>query len=672
MLRPESGPIRQAAADAVADVRDRPLRYPAAILDEIRARLPVSAVVGRKVRLKKAGREWKGLSPFNAEKTPSFFVNDQKGFYHCFSSGKHGDIFTFLMEAEGLSFPEAVERLANDAGVSLPKASPEAEVQEQRRRTLHDVLELACRFFEAQLQTARGAEARAYLTDRRFSLETLAEFRIGFAPDGRTALVDHLRSRGVQDEQIVGAGLAIVPESGQGMYDRFRGRVIIPIQDQRGRVVAFGGRALSPDVQPKYLNSPETELFRKGEVLFNGHRAREYAHKTGAAIVVEGYLDAISVYQSGIRAVVATLGTAFTEGQIKALWRLAPEPVICFDGDKAGRAAAYRALDRILPDLETGWSLRFAFLPGGQDPDDLIKASGPDAFRRVVDEALPMWDVLWTREVQSANLDTPDGQAVLEKRLYDFIRAIKDERLRRLYSLRAKVALSDLFWRHDRQTVAHSRPTTDTALVPTRNELFLNGPARQSGLERIFLGLCVEFPDWAEQAHERIMALRLRGSSKGTEDEPFTHQRFADALLNLIITEEVHTAREVYQRVDPAFFGALDYLHGRETPDQAMGHRLRQRFPIMKLKPSPDFLERCFEHFLEMLELRELEDSRDELLNRAPGAFDDAAEREVLAIQDSVMASRDRVHAAENELAEEAQLYRTPSGGEVRVGALAA
>lgn len=648
------------------------MRYPAATLDDIRARLPVSAVVGRKVRLKKAGREWKGLSPFNAEKTPSFYVNDQKGFYHCFSSGKHGDIFTFLIETEGLSFPEAVERLASEAGVALPKFSPEAEAREEKRKTLYDVLELACRFFEGRLQTSKGAQAREYLEGRQISGSILAEFRIGFAPDGRTALIDHLRAKGVHDDELVRAGLAIVPDDGRDMYDRFRGRVIIPIQDLKGRVIAFGGRALAPDGQPKYLNSPETELFKKGEVLFNGHRAREVAHRTGAAVVVEGYLDAISVFQSGMRSVVATLGTAFAEGQIKALWRLAPEPVICFDGDKAGRAAAYRALDRILPDLETGWSFRFGFLPAGQDPDDLIKARGPEAFRHVVDEALPMWDVLWTREVDSANLDTPDGQAVLEKRLTGLIATMKDERLKRLYALKAKISLSDLFWRHDRSNSARNRTKTDTALVRIHNEFFLHGAARQSGLERIFLGLCVEFPDWALDAHERVVALTLRGTSKGTDDEPFAHQKFSDAFVALITTETISSAGDAYRRMDPGFFGALDYLHGRETPAKAMGHRLRERFPVMKLQPSSDYLERCFWHFLEMLELRELQDKRDEVLKRAPEAFDEDAEREALALQEELMILRDVVLARENELSEEAQLYHTPSGARMPVAALAA
>lgn len=637
------------------------MRYPASILDEIRARLPVSAVVGRKVRLKKAGREWKGLSPFNAEKTPSFTVNDQKGFYHCFSSGKHGDVFTFLIETEGLSFPDAVERLAAEAGVPLPKPSRDAEVQEERRRSLYDVVELACRFFEGQLQGGKGREVREYLARRQILPETQAEFRIGFAPDSRTALLDHLRGNGVEDAEVVRAGLAIAPEDGRGLYDRFRGRLIIPIQDRKGRVVAFGGRALAPDAQPKYLNSPETELFHKGEMVFNGHRAREAAHRTGSAIVVEGYLDAITVFQAGIKSVVATLGTAFTEEQIAALWRLAPEPIICFDGDNAGRSAAYRALDRILPALKTGFSFRFAFLPAGQDPDELIKAHGADAFRSVIDDAFPFWDVLWNREIGAANLGTPDGQAVLEKRFADLIGTIGDKRLKRLYELRARVYLSDLFWRHERERSGARRPKTDTAILRA-TELLVGIPTRQVGLERIFLGLCVEFPDLALDCHERLMALRMRGSSKGTDGEAFSHQGFANALLDLLTGETIADTHEIYRRMDPQFFGALDYLHGRETPELPMGHNLRRRFPMLQHNPGPDLMDRCFFHLLRMLELREMEDHLGELIEHLPGELDEPTEREILGFQAEILHLRERVHADENELAEEASQLRRPGG----------
>ena len=644
------------------------MRYPAEILDEIRTRLPASAVVGRRVKLKKAGREWKGLSPFNAEKTPSFYVNDQKQFYHCFSSGKHGDIFTFLMETEGLSFPEAVERLAAEAGIALPKPSAESREIVERRKDLYEVLELACQFFERQLQTTSGRAARDYLAARNVSPETQTEFRVGFAPDERSALIAHLRGKGVEDGQILAAGLAIQPEDGRPLYDRFRGRLIIPIQDGKGRVVAFGGRTLSANVQPKYLNSPETELFRKGEMVFNAHRAREAAFKTNAVIVVEGYLDAISVYQAGVKSVVATLGTAFTEDQIRALWRLAPEPVVCFDGDRAGRQAAFKAIDRILPALRTGNSFRFAFIPGGQDPDDLIREAGVERFKQVVDQALPLWDVIWSRETEGLDFATPDQQAALEKRMADLFGEIADKRLKRWYELRARIHLSDLFWRSRQDKRSRFGPKdglgrADTALIRA-TELLAGIPTRQVGLERIFLGMCIEYPDLAEKAHEQILRLTMRGTY-ADDGRTLTHQRFVDALMDLLLVERIEGPADVYRRLDPTFSDALDFFHGRESPERAMGHRLRSRFPVLAVYPPRDFVERCFFNFLQIFIVREMEDDLAGLLEdleRTPAGLDERTEEHLLSLQRELLETRERANKTELDLAEEAGQYRYPSG----------
>ena len=386
------------------------MRFPDSFLDEIRARLPVSDVVRRRVQLKKQGREWRGLSPFNKERTPSFYVNDQKGFYHDFSSGKHGDIFAFVMETEGLSFPEAVERLANLAGVPMPVASADAEAREAHRRTLHEVMELATKFFEEKLAAQGGAKARGYLADRGVLPATQLEFRIGYAPAERFALKEYLGARGVSVSEMIEAGLLIAGDDIPVPYDRFRDRVIIPIQDQRGHVIAFGGRTMNKDVQPKYLNSPETSLFRKGACVFNFHRARQPAHQDGSVVVVEGYMDAIAIYQAGLKSVVASMGTAFTEEQISLLWRLSVEPVVCFDADNAGINAAYRSLDRILPELKVGRTFRFAFMAGEKDPDELIREKGLDAFASVLAGSLPLWDVLWEREAANVEVKTPDAQ----------------------------------------------------------------------------------------------------------------------------------------------------------------------------------------------------------------------------------------------------------------------
>lgn len=422
------------------------MRYPPHLLEEIRARLPVSAVVGRKVRLKKAGREWRGLSPFNAEKTPSFYANDQKQFYHCFSSGKHGDIFSFLLETEGLSFPEAVERLAAEAGVELPHATPEAIVQETRRRSLHEVTELACGWFEAGLHGRHGRAARDYLAGRGIEPETQRLFRIGYAPPERYGLRDHLAAKDVAPELMTEAGLLVTGDEVAVPYDRFRDRIIFPIEDARGRVVAFGGRAMSADAPAKYLNSPETPLFEKGRLLYNLHRARGPAHERGTVLAVEGYVDVIALAIAGFAHAVAPLGTALSEDQLALLWRLADEPVLCFDGDKAGRRAAFRAIGLALPLLPAGKSLRFALLPEGQDPDDLVRAGGPAAMETVLAGARPLVDMLWAREAEAGPAgpaDTPERRAAFAGRLREAVATIRDETLRRYYRDEIETRLRD-------------------------------------------------------------------------------------------------------------------------------------------------------------------------------------------------------------------------------------
>ncbi|WP_454917786.1 DNA primase [Xanthobacter sediminis] len=409
------------------------MRFPPAFLDEIRARLPVSEVVGRRVKLKKQGREFAGLSPFNAEKTPSFFVNDQKGFYHCFSSGKHGDVFDFLMETEGVPFGEAVERLASMAGLALPEVTPEAAAREERRRSLYEVMALAARHFEETLQSRLGAKARGYLSDRELGPATQQRFHLGYAAGERFHLKEALGKLGVPVEALVETGLLISGEDIPVPYDRFRDRVMFPITDLKGRVVAFGGRALEKDVPAKYLNSPETPLFHKGSLLYNGFEARAAAHKGAPVIVVEGYVDVIAMVEAGFGGAVAPLGTALTEDQLQLLWRMSDEPLLLFDGDKAGRRAAHRAIDIALPHLKAGRSLSFATLPEGQDPDDLIRRSGREAMAEVLAGARPLAAELWARESESAAIDTPERRAALEGRLHEVVNAIADETVRKHY-----------------------------------------------------------------------------------------------------------------------------------------------------------------------------------------------------------------------------------------------
>ncbi|HEU5276100.1 MAG TPA: DNA primase [Xanthobacteraceae bacterium] len=421
------------------------MRFPPQFLDELRARLPVSDVVGRRVKLKKAGREWKGLSPFNKERTASFFVNDQKGFYHDFSSGKHGDIFGFVMDTEGVTFPEAVERLAGLAGLAVPKMSEEASAQEHRRRTLHEVVELAAKFFQATLAARAGARARGYLADRGLDPATQLKFRIGYAPAERFALKEHLGAQGISPEDMVEAGLLVAGDDIPVPYDRFRDRVMFPISDLAGRVVAFGGRALEKDVPAKYLNSPETPLFHKGAMLYNGAVARQAAHQGAPVVAVEGYVDVIAMVTAGFPATVAPLGTALTEDQLALLWKMADEPLLCFDGDSAGQRAAFRAVDLALPRLKPGKSLLFASLPDGQDPDDLVRSGGRGAVSDVLAGARPLAAMLWMRETASGRFDTPERRAGLEARINAVTAAIADETVRRHYRQDLEARLRDLF-----------------------------------------------------------------------------------------------------------------------------------------------------------------------------------------------------------------------------------
>jgi DNA primase len=409
------------------------MRFTPQFLEELRARLPVSEVVGRRVKLKRAGREWKGLSPFQQEKTPSFTVNDQKGFYHDFSSGRHGNIFDFVMETEGVSFPEAVERLASMAGMAVPAATPDAERHEARRKTLHDVMELAAKFFADTLASRNGAKARGYLADRAISPATQLQFRLGYAPGERFPLKEHLGSNGISTEDMVEAGLLVAGDDIPVPYDRFRDRVMFPITDARGRVIAFGGRALEKDVPAKYLNSPETPLFHKGDNLYNLATARTATHNGAPLIVVEGYVDVIAMVTSGFAAAVAPLGTALTENQLALLWKMADEPILCFDGDRAGQKAAYRAADLALPHLKPGKSLRFALLPEGQDPDDLARSGGRGAIEEVISAARGLADMIWSREIEGGSFATPERRAALETRIGELTNGIRDEVVRRYY-----------------------------------------------------------------------------------------------------------------------------------------------------------------------------------------------------------------------------------------------
>ena len=414
------------------------MRYPSSVLEDIRTRLPLSQVVGRRVswdrrKSQPAKGDYWACCPFHGEKTPSFHADDRRGRYHCFGCGKDGDHFTFLTETEGVTFPEAVERLAAEAGVPLPAPDPQAEAREKRQLGLVEVMDAAALFFEAALASPRGANVRSYLEGRRMGRDVQTVFRIGYADPGRNTLKEHLAAQGFSQEIMAEAGLLVTGDDIPVSFDRFRDRVIFPIADFRGRTVGFGGRALSADAQAKYLNSPETPLFHKGSLLYHGREAREAARTAGTVIVVEGYADVIALATAGFRHSVAPLGTALTENQLQLLWRMAPEPILCFDGDAAGLRAAQRALDLALPTLGPDRSLRFALLSEDVDPDDLIGRSGPDAMRQLLEAAVPLVEMLWDRETEDRRFDTPERRAGLETRLNGAVQTIGNESVRRHY-----------------------------------------------------------------------------------------------------------------------------------------------------------------------------------------------------------------------------------------------
>ncbi len=441
------------------------MRFPPTFLDEIRDRVPISSVIGQRVTWDRKktnvprGDYW-ACCPFHGEKSPSFHCENKKGRYHCFGCGVSGDHFRFLTELDGMSFPEAVERIAEMASVPMPARDREAEKRDEQRASLQDVMELATKFFQDQLQAASGAKARAYLRDRGLSSATQQSFRLGYAPDSRNALKEFLALKGITKDQMEACGLVVHGDDVPVSFDRFRDRVMFPIPDSRGRIIAFGGRALTSDAPAKYLNSPETELFHKGNVLFNFARARKALQKEGAVIAVEGYMDVIALAQAGFENVVAPLGTALTENQLELLWRMSGEPVLCFDGDQAGLKAAWRAADLALPLIQAGRTVRFALLPEGKDPDDLVRADGPDAFRAVLSEARPLADMLWSRETSGGVFDTPERRAELEKTLRELAGRIRDESVRYHYQQEMRERVH-AFFGAQRQRSFDKRPGQD-------------------------------------------------------------------------------------------------------------------------------------------------------------------------------------------------------------------
>jgi DNA primase len=487
--------------------------------DELRARTTLSTLVMRSVKLTRAGREWKGCCPFHDEKTPSFYVNDQKQFYHCFGCGAHGDAISWMVDHAGLQFMDAIKELAAAAGMEVPAPDPVAAQKAEARASLIDVTEAAQKFFVTSLAGPGGTTAREYLERRGFSPQTLAEFGFGWSPEDRQALPRALAQFG--EDMLEGAGMRAANEQGE-RYDRFRGRVMLPIQDARGRVIAFGGRILDKrDGVAKYLNSPDTDLFDKGRTLYNLHRAAPAARQTGRVVVVEGYMDVIALANVGIADVVAPLGTALTEMQLELLWRMVDAPVLCFDGDAAGQRAAMRAIVRALPLLAPMRSLSIVRLPAGLDPDDLIKAQGTAAMERLLASPASLIEALWEAERDAQPLTTPEAKAGLKARLMAHVETIVDSEIKSLYRRELSDRFSDFAYppRPPRPAFQPSQPgqrsnwrgappppprLSDAVRIQLSG--MMAGGQRQSLLDAVIAGLA-RFPDQIDRHTEALTRL---------------------------------------------------------------------------------------------------------------------------------------------------------------------
>ena len=528
------------------------MSLPPGFLDELRNRISLSQVVGRKVMwdMRKSnqakGDMW-APCPFHQEKSASFHVDDRKGFYYCFGCHAKGDAIGFVKETENVGFMEAVEILAREAGMTMPARDPKAQEKADRRTQLAEVMEQAVRFFRLQLRTSAAAPARDYLARRSLSEAAQERWELGFAPDAWQALWDHLTGKGVAADLIEGAGLAKPSTRAGGKpYDTFRNRIMFPIRDARGRCIAFGGRAMDPADNAKYLNSPETELFDKGRSLYNHGPAREAAGKGQPLIVAEGYMDVIALSEAGFGAAVAPLGTAITETQLQLLWRIAPEPIIALDGDTAGIRAAMRVIDLALPLLEAGQSLRFAIMPDGKDPDDLIRSDGAAAVKRVLDDAQPMVRLLWRRETEGRVFDSPERKAALDKDLREKLKLIRDPSIRSHYAQEIK----DLRWQLFRPAtpargprrgpVAPDQPTADT-----RASLLASAaPGAEDRLrEAVILAAVIATP---------AIAAEFEGGLEKLACTDPDHAALRDVILDVAIASPGTLADEIEARLGPA------------------------------------------------------------------------------------------------------------------------
>ena len=587
------------------------MSLPPGFLEELRARISVTQVVGRKVSwdLKKSnqskGDMW-APCPFHQEKTASFHVDDQKGFYYCFGCHAKGDAISFVKETENVNFIEAVEILAKEAGLQMPEQDPQAKEKSSYRDELFKIMDLSVRFYQRSLSSAKGARALEYINSRKLTSEIIDEFELGFAPNSRTELFDYLSDKNIPEQHIIDTGMCLRPDDGGAVYDRFRDRIMYPIRDSRGRCIAFGGRAMSQNARAKYLNSPETKLFDKGRSLYNFSTARSALSTKSSLIVAEGYMDVIALSQASFKASVAPLGTAITKDQLALIWRISPSPVVALDGDRAGVNAAYRLIDLALPLIETGKTIKFALMPEGYDPDDLIKERGRDAMQNLVDEAISLADLLWRRETEGLSFDNPEARAALDKKLDQALSNIRDRQLKYHYQQHFKDLKWTAFIKKSGKKFSGSQNNANAGKA-VKGSFIANSDKKNfiSLKETVILAILVKYPSLIDPNKEKLTTM---------EWDSKDHILLLGEILNM------------------GHLGSQDLMENLQNKfgDKALGKLFKQNhiniIPCLGAKDDPQQAESILSDEISKLEIqRGLDAELEEVVNSSDEELDETA-----------------------------------------------